>query len=499
MRALIFCYPLLLLWACSSEEALRRVEDLAMGQGFGDEALSVEKRALTTCAEGSTLFGIDVSKWQGDIDWDQLPGADVNYAFIRVSDGLTHPDAWFDENWSEARRVGIPRGAYQFFRPGQDAEAQADLLIAAIRAGGSGELPPVVDVEANDGLGAEAVVEQLGRWIARVEAELGLRPIIYTGRPFWRSSLGESTRFNHHPLWIAHYTEAECPNIAGPWQRWAFWQYSSSGQLPGIAGRVDVNRFNGDEVALLALRGAPGALPPAQARCLISSETPVYIEETEPCFERGGPPNYWWSFDGADGEHAYYTYTTDEESFGNFAKFHLDFEEVDLYEFAVFIPGMEGLSRQARYKLWLDDQVHYVTIDQDEHRGGYAILGEFQVSAEGQAVRLDDNTGEAYLNSDSPRLAYDTLRITRKYEMGCPPNSLECTSGGLEQDAGLEPGPQAPVEVEQGTDGGLTPTSAESEGATACHMGHGGAQGLSLLLLMIMMVLALRYQSTQRD
>ncbi len=239
--------------------------------------------------------------------------------------------------------------------------------------------------------------------------------------------------------------------------------------------------------------GNPHPGPSQTESCLISARDDVtYIEESESCFERGGSPNYWRDFDGEDDEHAYYTYTTDDENFDNFGKFHLDFEETGLYKFAVFIPNMDGLSNQARYKLWFNGEVHYVTINQDEHRGGYALLGEFQVAAEGQAVRLDDNTGEPYLRSGSPRLAYDTLRITRSdYEMGCSLGG--CSSEEPEEptpDAALAPDTEPPSEDApsgdevESADGGLSQDEADSSGG--CQLSLGAKERLPIWLLLLL-------------
>lgn len=237
-------------------------EDLAMGDGLRQAtALEVLEQGLQVCGDGPTVFGIDVSKWQGDPDWNAIAGAGVRYAFIRVSDGLRYEDRKFARNWAEAGRVGILRGAYQFFRPGQDAVEQADYLIARIRAEGPMDLPPVIDVEATDGLNAGAVEAAVGRWIDRVESTLGVRPIIYSGKYFWQDNVGNTRRFADYPLWHAQYTGAACPNIADAWPRWTFWQYSSSGRVAGVDGDVDVNRFNGDEAALAALAVGDGPLP----------------------------------------------------------------------------------------------------------------------------------------------------------------------------------------------------------------------------------------------
>ncbi|MFH1808398.1 MAG: GH25 family lysozyme [Pseudomonadota bacterium] len=241
--------------ACSGE-----AEDLAMGDLLRQGELelgsaSTLDQAAEACASGSTLFGIDVSYYQGAINWGQVAGAGVQYAIIRVSDGTGFEDPRFAEYWSGSQAAGIPRGAYQFFRPNQDPLAQADLLIAKLQAHGAGELPPVIDVEATGDQPASVIAAKVGQWLARVEAALHVKPIIYTGFYFWRDNVGGVTDYASYPLWHAQYTSAACPRIADAWPSWAFWQYSSTGRVAGINANVDLNRFNGDRAALLGLAG----------------------------------------------------------------------------------------------------------------------------------------------------------------------------------------------------------------------------------------------------
>lgn len=194
------------------------------------------------CAEGPTTPGIDVSYHQATIEWSKVRRAGIKFAFIRVSDGLTVTDPEFVRNWTNAREAKIARGAYQFFRPEQNAIAQADKLIAAI-ADDKGELAPVIDVESTGGLRPAQIAKQVTLWIDRVRARLGVEPIIYTSPDFWRDEVGGAD-LSSQPLWVAHYTR-ECPRVPAPWTRWTFWQYSKTGRVPGIKGNVDLNVFQG--------------------------------------------------------------------------------------------------------------------------------------------------------------------------------------------------------------------------------------------------------------
>ncbi len=250
--------------------------------------------ALRVCPDGTTTDGIDVSHWQGTIDWDRVAGDGIAFAFIRVSDGTGTRDRTFARNWSEARRVGILRGAYQYFRPNQDPVAQADLLVDALQAASDpGELPPVIDVEEHRGAPSHSeYARRIRQWLDRVEARTGRRGIIYTSPGLW-SSLVASPDFAGYGLWVAHWG-ASCPSVPTGWSQWLFWQTSDSGRVAGIGGRVDTDVFNGDRAALMRLAtdvggggGGCGAGVPAEPTC-----------DEEP--SGSGRYRLWWCAGGSE-------------------------------------------------------------------------------------------------------------------------------------------------------------------------------------------------------
>jgi lysozyme len=206
------------------------------------------------CASGTTTKGVDVSYHNGTIDWAKVKGAGNEFAFVRISDGTGFHDPQFATNWAGAHAAGLVRGIYQFFRPTQDVNAQADMVIAAVGTPIPGDLPPVIDVEADGGLAPASVAAKVRAWVDRVKAATGLDPIVYTGKYFWRDQVGGPTSFAGNALWIAQYTTL-CPDLTSPWNTWAFWQYSESGTVPGISGGIDLDRFNGTADELRALAG----------------------------------------------------------------------------------------------------------------------------------------------------------------------------------------------------------------------------------------------------
>ncbi len=192
------------------------------------------------CAPGPTVRGIDVSYYQEAIAWKRVRGEGIAFAFIRATDGVAPVDPRFLANWADAKRAGVLRGAYQFFRPTESAVAQADALIAALGPD-PGELPPVIDVEVTDGISSAKLVARVQAWVDRVRTRLHVEPIVYTAPGLWP---GGPPALAAQPLWVAHYTDA-CPRVPPPWTHWAFWQFSERGEIAGIGPSVDLDVFAG--------------------------------------------------------------------------------------------------------------------------------------------------------------------------------------------------------------------------------------------------------------
>jgi lysozyme len=221
------------------------------GASDGERVAEVSSEAVV-CADGEVIPGIDVSYYQGTIDWSAVAGDGIAFAVSRTNHG-GFIDPQFEANWTGSREAGLLRSAYQYFNPGDDPVAQATTLIDMIGALEVGDLPPVLDVESTDGLSPGQIADNIATWLDTVEGSLGRKPIIYTGSYFWNDNIG-SDAFVDHPLWIAHYTQ-NCPNLPTVWSDWTMWQYTSSGSVAGIAGNVDRNRFNGPIEALHDLAG----------------------------------------------------------------------------------------------------------------------------------------------------------------------------------------------------------------------------------------------------
>jgi len=207
------------------------------------------------CPDGPVLQGFDVSSLQPNVNWDLVASQGFSFAIIRVSDGL-YEDPEYDYNWSEARRVGIIRSTYQYFRPNIDVNAQVNILLRRMGPLQPGDLPPAIDVETTGGQSPDTLATLIRQWFDLVEAGTGRKPMIYVSPAFWRERVG-SIDVNGHPLWIAHWG-VTCPDVPSPWNRWTFWQTTDHASVPGINGEADLDTFNGDIGDLLSLaRGTP--------------------------------------------------------------------------------------------------------------------------------------------------------------------------------------------------------------------------------------------------
>ncbi|MBC8084742.1 MAG: glycoside hydrolase family 25 protein [Hymenobacter sp.] len=216
-------------------------------------------REKTPLLTGYSVHGIDVSAYQGRIDWPEVARHRVRFAFIKASEGATMRDARFQRNWREAKSAGVMRGAYHYFQPNRDAEVQAKLFTHNVPLE-PGDLPPVLDVEAPNFHDVAVLRREVSQWLRLVEAHYGVRPIIYSNHSFYRRHL--AGHFDEYPLWLAHY-EVEKPAL--PRSKWIIWQHSDEAYVPGIRGVVDFNVFQGNYNALLAMRiPVPKAAAPAR-------------------------------------------------------------------------------------------------------------------------------------------------------------------------------------------------------------------------------------------
>lgn len=198
------------------------------------------------------IHGIDVSYYQGKIDWPLVSSMEedsvkISFAFIKATEGLLKVDPYFRRNWREAPKAGITVGAYHYFRPKKDGLWQANFFLQTVHFE-AGDLPPVVDVEELEGLSADQLRRQLNKFVVRVEEKTGVKPIIYSGLKFYKDYL--QGYYKDYVFWVAHYYKAK---LKLPSNEWSFWQHADNARINGINHKVDFNSFNGDSTAFQKL------------------------------------------------------------------------------------------------------------------------------------------------------------------------------------------------------------------------------------------------------
>ena len=228
---------------------------VALGGWFGYQWWLYRKAKFTRYPEFGiaipneySIHGIDVSKYQSIIAWDEVKAMQVRqvhvgFAFIKATEGIDNTDPQFHRNWTKARSNDITRGAYHFFIASKDGKLQAQNFINRVDLN-AGDLPPVLDVEQRYGTTAEQLKKEVRKWLETVENYYGVVPIIYTNVEFYNNYLGKE--FDKYPLWVAHYYEEQQPRIK---RDWIFWQHNDQGNVNGIISRVDFNVFKGDSNA----------------------------------------------------------------------------------------------------------------------------------------------------------------------------------------------------------------------------------------------------------
>ncbi len=191
--------------------------------------------------------GVDVSTYQGEIDWEVLSSQNIAFAFIKATEGSSLVDPHFSFNFTEAQKCNIAVGAYHFFSYDSPAETQAENFINAVEPF-DGMLPPVIDLEfygdeEKDPPTREYVDEQLGIMLDKLEACYRVKPIIYATEKSYELYL--SGDYAEYDIWIRDvYFDPELSDG----REWTFWQYTNREKLDGYIGRekyIDVNVFNG--------------------------------------------------------------------------------------------------------------------------------------------------------------------------------------------------------------------------------------------------------------
>ena len=213
----------------------------------------------STDAASSVLEGIDVSHWQGTIDWTKVAAAGKRFAILKATDSVDFVDDHYATFHAAAKANGIWTGAYHFARPDAtagDAVREADWFASHLNLG-AGDLIPALDLEQSGGLSVTALQTWTKAFMDEVTARVGVRPMVYTSPAFWKKYLGDSQFLadaGYKVLWVAHWGVSAPTVPANNWggRGWTFWQYSDCGSVPGISGCVDLDRYNGIDLSPVA-------------------------------------------------------------------------------------------------------------------------------------------------------------------------------------------------------------------------------------------------------
>lgn len=237
----------------------------------------------------NAAFGIDVSHYQGDIDWNVVARQKIFFVYIKATQGDESFDPYFSKNWAGAAQAGNPgsrlhRGAYHFMTASDSPEKQAQNFLSTVGILGDGDLPPCIDVEwdfvkennkvAKDKNGrpidawatfsSEEIVRRISSWLVLVKAATGKKPIIYTNAEWWSQRIGNNKSLTAYNLWVADYASKslgrESPAIP-PGFTWSLWQLTDQGvlRLGGVQRPVDTTIYNGSVDKLMKQFGFTGS------------------------------------------------------------------------------------------------------------------------------------------------------------------------------------------------------------------------------------------------
>jgi lysozyme len=249
LRFIIFTFCLLLIFrvgyhyydglayyfSFKSNKVLQQEEDKHISDVRNDKVLD---------HHAGKAIGLDVSEYQGKISWVDVGILEnkypVNFVFIRATVGNDRLDKQFHENWYEAKKNNLIRGAYHYYRPSENSLEQAALFIKTVSLK-KGDLPPVLDIERlPENQSVDRLKIGLKRWLKAVETHYKVRPIIYTSERYYDDFLKEE--FSDYLFWIANYNFYR-EDIQ---EEWLFWQFTEKAAVSGIKGNIDLNIYNGD-------------------------------------------------------------------------------------------------------------------------------------------------------------------------------------------------------------------------------------------------------------
>ncbi|HZE86424.1 MAG TPA: GH25 family lysozyme [Puia sp.] len=210
----------------------------------------LKKTAYPTCLTDvradlrTEVAGIDVSHWDGRINWQEVSSEGIRFVYIKATEGLSFKDPSFDSNWEGVGKTSMYKGAYHYFLPGLTTArqvTQAQNFIKAVRDLKEGDLPPMIDFEDDPAITAEALQARLFAFIREIEACFRVRPLIYTSKALYSKYLSWHNSFADYEVWIADYSY-ERPELCDK-KNMRIWQFTDRAKVKGISQYVDMDIF----------------------------------------------------------------------------------------------------------------------------------------------------------------------------------------------------------------------------------------------------------------
>ena len=198
-------------------------------------------------ADSYDVCGIDVSHYQGTIDWEKIEQLDIDFAYIKATEGSSFVDENFSDNWEHAMKTSMFIGAYHFFSFESDGRTQAEHYIQTV-GDLEGKLVPVVDVEyygnkKKQELDKNKIKQELTELLCTLESKYHKKPVIYTTYPAYHDFIRGS--FDAYDLWIRNVYYSPNIDMKG---KWIYWQYTDRAEFHAYEGNekyIDLNVYAG--------------------------------------------------------------------------------------------------------------------------------------------------------------------------------------------------------------------------------------------------------------
>ena len=220
---------------------------VSCGKDKNSNRFEYSKTAKIDLPNQQSIHGIDLSHFNGKINWSKLSEIDLfdtislKFIYFKATEGRQLVDQDFGKNWNKAKEKGFVCGAYHFFVPNRDPIKQAENFCSIVDLR-NGDLPPVCDFESSTSMPKDKLKHNIQIFLDKLQDNYGVRPIIYTNKKLYHKIFKED--FPDYQYWIAHYDTHEYDETI---ENLIFWQHNKEGKLPGHTGKFDYNVFLGDE------------------------------------------------------------------------------------------------------------------------------------------------------------------------------------------------------------------------------------------------------------